>query len=271
MHLINLIVFMLLEAAALWLISRNSVLQRSDILKSISAVTNAFSSGAGNVGRYFSLGKVNRRLSEENVELRRENDRLRAALLSVSEPDSLPAGSSLFDYIPALVVSNSTDRLHNVLIINKGSRDGVEEDMGVVTDRGLVGYIQSVGEKYSKVSSMLDIDNMASATLMKSNTFGVIRWNGRTPRQTVLQDIPVHTVFSEGDTVVSSGYSLIYPPGIPIGTVQGRELRDGVNYDVTINLFEEFTRLRHVYVVSRTDIDELESLTGDRTEGGAGQ
>lgn len=271
LHLINLIVFMLLEAAALWLISQNSVLQRSDILKSISAVTNAFSSGAGNVGRYFSLGKVNRRLSEENVELRRENDRLRAALLSVSEPDSLPAGSSLFDYIPALVVSNSTDRLHNVLIINKGSRDGVEEDMGVVTDRGLVGYIQSVGEKYSKVSSMLDIDNMASATLMKSNTFGVIRWNGRTPRQTVLQDIPVHTVFSEGDTVVSSGYSLIYPPGIPIGTVQGRELRDGVNYDVTINLFEEFTRLRHVYVVSRTDIDELESLTGDRAEGGAGQ
>ena len=111
LHLINLLVFILLETAAVWLISRNSVIQRSDILRSVSAVTNTFSSGAGNVGRYFSLGKINRRLSEENVALRRENDRLQAALSDLAVPDSLLTESPLFDYIPALVVSNSTDRL----------------------------------------------------------------------------------------------------------------------------------------------------------------
>ena len=104
LHLVNLLVFIVLEAAALWLISKNSIIQRSDILKSVSAVTNAFSSGAGNVGRYFNLGKVNRKLSEENVALRRENDRLRAALDNVQAPDSLLKESPLFDYIPALVV-----------------------------------------------------------------------------------------------------------------------------------------------------------------------
>lgn len=269
LHLVNLLVFIVLEAAALWLISKNSIIQRSDILKSVSAVTNAFSSGAGNVGRYFNLGKVNRKLSEENVALRRENDRLRAALDNVQAPDSLLKESPLFDYIPALVVSNSTDRLHNIIIINKGMRDGIREDMGVVTDRGLVGYILSAGERYSKVSSLLDIDNMASATLTSSNTFGVIQWNGKTARQTILHDIPVHTVFSEGDTVVSSGYSLIYPPGIPIGTVSRYEIRDGVNYDITLDLCEEFSRLRHVYVVSRRDIGELKALTDDIHEGGA--
>ena len=151
----------------------------------------------------------------------------------------------------------------------KGMRDGIREDMGVVTDRGLIGYILSAGERYSKVSSLLDIDNMASATLTSSNTFGVIQWNGKTARQTILHDIPVHTVFSEGDTVVSSGYSLIYPPGIPIGTVSRYEIRDGVNYDITLDLCEEFSRLRHVYVVSRRDIGELEALTDDIQEGGA--
>ena len=151
LHLINLLVFILLETAAVWLISRNSVIQRSDILRSVSAVTNTFSSGAGNVGRYFSLGKINRRLSEENVALRRENDRLQAALSDLAVPDSLLTESPLFDYIPALVVSNSTDRLHNILIINKGKRDGIAEDMGVVTDRGIIGYILSAGEKYSKM------------------------------------------------------------------------------------------------------------------------
>lgn len=269
LHLINLLVFILLETAAVWLISRNSVIQRSDILRSVSAVTNTFSSGAGNVGRYFSLGKINRRLSEENVALRRENDRLQAALSDLAVPDSLLTESPLFDYIPALVVSNSTDRLHNILIINKGKRDGIAEDMGVVTDRGIIGYILSAGEKYSKVSSILDIDNMASGTLTGSNTFGVIQWDGKTARRTVMHDIPVHTVFSEGDTVVSSGYSLIYPPGIPIGTVAGHRLRDGVNYDLTIDLFEEFPRLRHVYVASRKDINELNALTdSDGEEGG---
>ena len=166
-------------------------------------------------------------------------------------------------------MSNSTDRLHNILIINKGKRDGIAEDMGVVTDRGIIGYILSAGEKYSKVSSILDIDNMASGTLTGSNTFGVIQWDGKTARRTVMHDIPVHTVFSDGDTVVSSGYSLIYPPGIPIGTVAGHRLRDGVNYDLTIDLFEEFPRLRHVYVVSRKDINELNALTdSDGEEGG---
>lgn len=146
LYLINIIVFILLETVALRLISHNSVLQRTEIIKSVSAVTNAFSGVAGNIGRYFNLGSLNRKLAEENVALRRENDRLRAALADVSVPDSVRTESPLFDYIPALVVSNSTDRLHNVLIINKGRRDGVREDMGVVTDRGLVGYIQSVSE-----------------------------------------------------------------------------------------------------------------------------
>ncbi len=271
LHLINLLVFILLETAAVWLISRNSVIQRSDILRSVSAVTNTFSSGAGNVGRYFSLGKINRRLSEENVALRRENDRLQAALSDLAVPDSLLTESPLFDYIPALVVSNSTDRLHNILIINKGKRDGIAVDMGVVTDRGIIGYILSAGEKYSKVSSILDIDNMASGTLTGSNTFGVIQWDGKTARRTVMHDIPVHTVFSEGDTVVSSGYSLIYPPGIPVGTVSGQMLRDGVNYDLTIDLFEEFSRLRQVYVVSRRDIQELNDLMDDQQEKGGEQ
>lgn len=271
LHLINFLVFILLETAAVWLISRNSVIQRSDILRSISAVTNTFSSGAGNVGRYFSLGKINRRLSEENVALRRENDRLQAALSDLAVPDSLLTESPLFDYIPALVVSNSTDRLHNILIINKGKRDGIAVDMGVVTDRGIIGYILSAGEKYSKVSSILDIDNMASGTLTGSNTFGVIQWDGKSPRKIILHDIPVHTSFTYGDTVVSSGYSLIYPPGIPVGTVSGQMLRDGVNYDLTIDLFEEFSRLRQVYVVSRRDIQELNDLMDDQQEKGGEQ
>jgi rod shape-determining protein MreC len=138
----------------------------------------------------------------------------------------------------------------------------------VITDRGIVGYVLSAGEKYSKVSSVLDIDNMVSAIHRKTNTFGVLQWNGEHAGEIILHDIPVHTEIDEGDTVVSSGYSLIYPAGLPVGTVSGKELRDGINYDVTVTLYENFSKLRHVYVAVRKDIDQLLELTGGTDEGG---
>ena len=263
LYLVNILVFIALEAVSIWLVSRNSVLQRSDIVKSVSAVTSRFAGASGSIGMYFNLRDVNSRLAEENTALRKENDRLRAALEDISVPGLPASGEGVFDYIPASVVSNSTDRLHNIIIINKGLRDGIREDMGVVTDRGIVGYVISAGERYSRISSLLDIDNMVSGTLSSSNTFGVLQWNGRSPRRIILHDIPVHTEIPDGDTVISSGYSLIYPAGIPVGTVVGREIRDGNNYDLTVELLEEFSRLRHVYIAVRKDIDELRKLSSD--------
>ena len=156
------------------MVSRSSIVQRSELMKAASSVSNSLTGTTGKIIEYFSLGGVNERLSMENTALRMENDRLRAALEQTVCVDSIAADDSLlFDYIPASVVSNSTDRLHNIIVINKGTRDGVKEDMGVITDRGIIGYILSAGERYSKVSSMLDIDNMASAIHRRSNTFGV--------------------------------------------------------------------------------------------------
>lgn len=264
--LINLIVFLILETTALIMVSRNSIVQRSDMMRTISAATNSVAGAIGNVTGYFSLGKVNDRLTEENIRLRRENEALRARISGTPAPDSALENDALFDYIPAAIVSNSSDRTHNILIINKGRKDGIQEDMGVVTDMGIIGYVQTVGENYSKVSSILDTDNMASAILLSSGTFGVLQWDGISAKRTVLHDIPVHTEVPQGDTVVSSGYSLIYPAGIPIGTVTGRELRDGINYDLTVTLFEDFPRLRHVYVAVRKDIAELNALTGQKEE-----
>lgn len=266
LFLVNLTAFIILETISLTMVSHNSIVQHSEMMSRISAAVNTVTGATGNVLRYFSLGKVNRRLAEENVSLRTENDRLREALVRMEIPDTLYRDSSLFRYIPAAVVSNSTDRTHNVIIINRGRRDGVTEDMGVITDRGIIGYVESVGEKYSKVSSLLDTDNMASAVLRSSGTFGVLQWEGGSSREITLRDIPVHTEVRDGDTVISSGYSIIYPSGIPVGTVTAREVRDGVNYGLTVTMFEDFSRLRHVYVAVRKDINELNTLL-DGAEG----
>lgn len=255
----NIFVFALLEAAALMLISGHSIVQRSRIMAGLDFITSAFVSSTDAITGFFGLKKANAVLAEENALLRAENARLLATMESV--PDSVShEGNGTFSFIPARVIANSSDSRHNSIIINKGTADGIKEGMGVVTDKGIIGYILKVGEHYSKISSLMDTDNMASAILKKDNTFGVLQWDGTRMNELTLHDIPVHTTFSTGDTVVSSGYSLIYPAGIPIGTVSGKELRDGVNYSLTVSTFERYTSLSYVYIAVRKDIEELNRL-----------
>lgn len=256
----NIFVFALLEAAALMLISGHSIVQRSKIMAGLDFITSAFVSSSDAVTGFFGLRKANAVLAQENALLRAENGRLAAMLETVPDSTFSHEGNGTFSFIPAKVIANSSDSRHNSIIINKGTADGIEEGMGVVTDKGIIGYILKAGEHYSKISSLMDTDNMASATLKRDNTFGVLQWDGTRMNELTLHDIPVHTTFSTGDTVISSGYSLIYPAGIPIGTVSGKELRDGVNYSLTISTFEKYTSLSYVYVAVRNDIEELNRL-----------
>lgn len=257
----NIFVFALLEAAALMLISGHSIVQRSRIMAGLDFITSAFVSSTDAVTGFFGLKKANAVLAEENANLRAENGRLAAMLESVLPDSTVSYGeNATFRFIPAKVIANSSDSRHNSIIINKGTADGIGEGMGVITEKGIIGYILKAGEHYSRISSLMDTDNMASATLKRDNTFGVLQWDGTRMNELTLHDIPVHTSFRTGDTVVSSGYSLIYPAGIPVGTVSGKELRDGVNYSLTVRTFERYTSLSYVYIAVRKDIDELNRL-----------
>lgn len=256
----NIVVFVLLEALAFILISRHSIVQKSKIMSGMDFITSSFLKSSEAVTGFFGQRKANEALAAENAVLRAENERLALLTEKIPFPDSSVRTTGLFDYIPAKVISNTSDGRHNMIVINKGTADGIAEGMGVITDKGIVGYVLKAGTGYSKVSSMMDTDNMASAALKKDNTFGVLQWDGTRMNELTLHDIPVHTNFEPGDTVISSGYSLIYPAGIPVGTISGKELRDGVNYSLTVKTFEKYTRLVYVYVAARKDIMELNRL-----------
>ncbi len=257
----NFLVFIILEAAAILLVSNYDIVKDWDVAKALARPMNSLSKGILSIGDYFSLRKTNNRLAEENVELRNENEMLWEIINRQAEKDDstfTPETAPTFTYLPAKIVSNNTDRLHNYIIIDKGEKDSIEIGQGVVTERGIIGYVVSIGPKYSKVSSILNVDNMFSADLEKTGTFGTMRWEGKRTDRMTMNEIPVHTVFSVGDTVVSNGYSLIYPAHIPIGTVVDSDLRDGTNFSATIKLFENFNRLKYVYVVKRNDLSHFE-------------
>src|SRR5699024_9316506 len=159
---------------------------------------------------------------------------------SVSQSKIESISKSLtFQFTPAKVISNSYTKSHNILTIDKGAKDGIEVDMGVITPNGIVGIVNKTSENYATVQSILNTRSQINAKLKKTNHFGLLVWEKiRDPMHVHLIDIPRHTEFSVGDTIVTGGKSTIFPEGIQIGTIDDYVL-DEINnaFIILVKLF----------------------------------
>lgn len=247
--LVSLLVFILIEGLSLLLISHNGAMQKYKLMVGIRHLQSALWDKGESTRYYFSLKQTNEDLEAENIRLTRELEKYKKFATKHISDSVINAYNPEFEYIPAIVVKNSTNRQHNTIILDKGSKDGIKPDMGVITPSGVVGYVHSVGESHSLVVSFLDIDNTITAIIKKSGTFGTLRWKGNKTGEATLSEIPIHSSFSIGDTIVTSGFSAIYPKGIDLGVITSSESVGGTSFDLTISLFEDFSNLHYVYVV----------------------
>ena len=253
-----IVLFILLETLSIVLVVRGGVVQRFKVLGAVRSVESWCWQHTGRIGSYFSLRPENERLAAENLQLRQQLSRYAAAQ---SELDSVVRFvEPPFTYIGATVIRNSVDRQHNYLILDRGAKEGVEPGMGVVTARGVVGIVSAVSRHYAYVLSLLNTEQSVSAKLAGSGSFGPLTWPGTEPDKAVLQEIPVHIQAAPGDTVYTSGYSTIYPPDIPIGSVAGSKISQGSSQELTVRLFEDFRSLHSVYIVANNHRQELEEL-----------
>ena len=162
----------------------------------------------------------------------------------------------------AKVVSNSLDKLDNLITIDKGSADGIRKDMGVVSGNGIVGVVYMVGRHYSVVIPVLNNHSNISCTIRGRGYFGYLRWTGGDPQIAYVEDIPRHARFALGMSVVTSGYSSIFPPGLMVGKIlHVFNSPNGLSYRLQIKLATDFGRLRDVCVVDNSGMEErLEML-----------
>lgn len=259
-----LVIFLLLEGACFLLISRNGIIQQYRCILAFRRIQTFFWEKAEARRYRLSLVRVNDSLAADNRFLLERIGRLESRTGGIPMPclpdSSVYSDAAPFEFIPARVIRNETDRQHNVLLLDKGAEDGIEPDMGVITPKGIVGYVDAVSEHFCRVISLLDIDHGYSAVIRSCGTFAPLRWDGKDYRKAILDEIPVHTAFSPGDTVVSSGYSTLFPPGLPLGTISASRLVDGISFQATVTLFEDFRTLRFVYLVRNAGRSELDSL-----------
>lgn len=259
---LTVIIFVILEVLAFGLVVNKNDLQRSVAFR-YATTLSAWTYGVANsVTEYFGLGKINKQLAEENARLHREiaDYRLQIAGGGLKVADSVKTQSAE-NYLSAKVVYNSVYDLQNYIIIDKGSEQGVEEDMGVFAPQGVVGVVQRVSKNYSVVLPIINPEQVISAKIKGGNQLGSIKWDGKSPMKVKLYEIPNHVNVVAGDTIVTSGFSAIFPDGMMIGVVDKATVVESTMYcDIDVALSVDFQSLSYVTVVAFENQKELLNL-----------
>lgn len=255
-------VFVLLEAISLTLLFSYNNYQSSVWFSSANVVVGRIYDWSSQLEHFFSLTKVNEELTARNIALEEKISDLSEKLTTVTKDSSYVKDSLLLPVqemklIPAKVVSNSIIRPDNLMTINKGSKDGVKKDMGVVCGTGVVGIVYLVSPQYSVVIPLLNTKSNISCKIENREYFGYLIWQGGATDIAYLDDIPRHARFKLNENIVTSGYSSIFPPGIKVGKIlQVYNSADGVSYRLSVKLSTNFSTLRDVSVVDNTAMKE---------------
>ena len=169
-----------------------------------------------------------------------------------------------YAFITAKVVKNSISGANNWLIINRGWSDGVQADMAVVSPAGIVGIVRHVSRHYALVMSVLHHESKISVALPRqNNAFGSLTWEGSDPLLMTLRYIPQHFAVKQNEPVVTSGYSLLFPSGHPVGIVHETPKADPDNpyfLEIKVKLSQDMSTVRDVAVVRNLFSSELDSL-----------
>lgn len=255
--------FLVLEIICLSLVVNNNGYQRATWLSSANAVSGYLFGKVNSVTKYFDLTATNDSLSKQNARL------LNQLSSSFTKPDTATGvqvdsnGQRQYRYFPAKVVNNSVSHLLNYITIHRGRKQGIRPGMGVIGPSGIVGIVREVTDDYAVVLSLLNKDTRISALLPRSGNFGSVIWDIHPPdpRFGSLVDIPKSIPVHKGDTVVTSGYSAIFPRGLPIGYVDEISLsKTSKFYQIDIRFATDFRSLQYVYVIENLNAAEQRSV-----------
>lgn len=258
--------FLILEVLSGWMLFRFNAYQGSVWFTQANAVAGQVLDYEAKLLQFIHLKDLNGQLTQDILQLQQENDSMRTLLAQLTQDSSytqkiqadLLAGEKL---IPAHVISNSIKQKDNFITLDKGSKDGIRTEMGVVSGTGIVGITYLVSNHYSVVLPILNTHSNISCRLRGTNYFGSLKWSGGSPLQAYMDDIPRHARCKIGDVVETSGFSSVFPAGIFVGKViQINNSKDGLSYRLEVQLSTDLAQIRDVCIVSNSLQAELDSL-----------
>ena len=252
------ILFILLEVISILLLANSQRYHRNRMVNTTNDVVGKIYEWCSEIGNYFRLNKANEQLAEENALLRQQ---LSVVYDTTTCTYDISQGDTLYKYIPAQVVNNSTNQANNYIIINKGAVDGVERDMSVISTDGIVGVVTDVSRHYASIMSLLHSKSVVGVRIKESQELASVKWETNNYRYGMVEDIPTHILLQKGDTILTSSHSYIFPEDLMVGTVEEfyPTAVDALNR-AKIRFATDFATLRHVYIIKDLHKPELDSL-----------
>lgn len=259
------LLFLGLEAVALTLYFHYHQQQQSRLYGFCTGLKGAFLSS----GEY----RTKAELFRENQRLQRENARLRAGLetsyLQTVHPQDSTCTDSLYRqmyvFLPARIIDGHINHADNYFLLDVGGEEGIESGMAVISPSGIIGIVDRVSQHFSSVISVLHRQSMVSVRLAATGYSGSLTWQGVRCDEALLSDIPSHVPVRVGDKVVTSGLSVVYPGGIPVGFVSEISGKEDDFYRLKVQFSEDYRRIDRVYVVKnlyKEDIDLCRQVSG---------
>jgi rod shape-determining protein MreC len=264
--------FVFFEVMSFWLIIGNSKVHNAAFFNTSNRLIASIYRMKNEVYQYFNLTNVNDDLVRENAFLRElieaEQKQRQITDPEIWELDTLlvnPTDTARqYEYIPARVINNSFRSTNNYITVDKGSLNGIEMEMGVISSGGIVGQVKVVSRKYSTIFSLLHSEMFVSSMIKRLGVFCTTKWQGNDPTRANVLYVPRHVNVQPGDSIVTSGYNAVFPPGIPVGIVETIEIEENETfYNIVIRLTNDFSRISYVYLIKnkfKVEKDSVESV-----------
>ena len=248
----NLIIYLTLSFITFSFLYNNSSLHFNEFGKISTYLSATSSKLSSSINSYFNLKRENEKLINENLQLKKMESKNRFTQINEDTLNSINS---------AKVIVNSINKSKNIIIIDKGKLDSINLEMGVISSKGVVGIVKSVTNNYASIISLLNTDLKLNAILKNSSTIGSVTWDGLNAKILKLNDIPLSTSLKVGDTVVTGGMSFYFPKGVPVGKIINYDNNSLEGYyEIDIEAFNDFSSLSNLYILNRTDNNEIQSL-----------
>jgi len=255
----DFLLFLVLETVAIIFMVQGNAFQRSRLIGLNRQISGYVYSKVDGTREYLSLKEANKVLTRENAELRNNLQLLKQKL----DSSVVLTGTNenyRYQYVPCTVIRNSVYKQYNYLTVDKGRKDGVFKDMGVISDQGVVGIVLETSENFATVIPVINLDFRLSVKMKANNYAGILQWGGKSPLYANLNEIPYHVEPLENDTIITSGFSSIFPEGIEVGIIESFSLEKGNFYEIRVRLSSDFQRLFHVNVIRNYQQEEQLNL-----------
>ena len=254
----NLVILLLCIVLSGFLISLNNNSQVEVLRGIILDLAGKIESKFAFIGETFNAIDENKRLSEINAMLLLENSKLRSLKdenVRLKEYLNFKDKAEL-NLIAGKVVGKGIVQAPNSITINLGKENNVSINDPVISIKGLVGKIISVGDEYSFCQLISDRDFRVSSFIVGRDAYGILKWKRKGLCE--LEEVANSFNIQIGDEVVTSGYSNIYPSNIPIGRViDVKDDQAGLSKKISVEPYVDIYRIQEVFIVKFKKFEDL--------------